>query len=109
MKIIHNKLVRDNIPTIIKNSGKTCKVHTLTKQDYQDELKKKLLEEVNEVLEASSKEHLIEELADVLEVFMALQKSYEIDNESIEKVRTIKAKKNGAFNDQIYLEYVEEE
>lgn len=109
MKIIHNKLVRDNIPTIIKNSGKTCKVHTLNRQEYQDELKKKLLEEVNEVLEASSKEHLIEEMADVMEVFKALQKSYKIDNESIEKVRIIKANKNGAFNDQIYLEYVEEE
>ena len=58
---IYNKLVRDNIPEVIKASGKTCEIEIVNGKEKQELLEKKLLEEVNEYLEDKN----LEELADV--------------------------------------------
>lgn len=102
--VIHNKLVRDHIPAIIQNSGKSCCTHILNDSQYIHELKKKLCEEALEVKSASSKEDVMEELGDVLEVISALIKAYEIDD--VSSIQRAKANKNGAFEDRIFLEYV---
>lgn len=47
---VYNKLVRDKIPEIIKNSGSTFEVTIVEGREKQDFLEKKLLEEVNEYL-----------------------------------------------------------
>lgn len=44
-KKVYNKLVRDKIPEIIAADGKQAKTRILNKQDYLDELIKKLAEE----------------------------------------------------------------
>ena len=58
------KLVRDNIPIIIADSQKKCRVRILTNTEYTVCLKKKLKEELDEFTESDS----LEELADILEV-----------------------------------------
>ena len=45
---IHNKLVRDKIPQIIEQTGKSFHIRTLDNQEYRVELKKKLNEEIKE-------------------------------------------------------------
>ena len=107
MKHIHNKLVRDNIPDIIKASGKTYKTRILDNQEYIECLKNKLLEECNEVVTASD-DHITEELADLLEVVEALKETLNISTEEIESIRHNKGIKNGVFKNKIYLEYVED-
>ncbi|WP_288341772.1 nucleoside triphosphate pyrophosphohydrolase [uncultured Dubosiella sp.] len=109
MKKIHNKLVRDRIPEIIEEDGKTCKMHIMDEESYRHALKAKLLEEANEVKEAASKEELIKEMADVLEVLEALQKTFGIDIKEVERVKDKKALSNGKFERRIFLEYVEKE
>ena len=66
---------------------------------------KKVIEEANEFIEENS----IEELGDLMEVINALMelKGYKI--EDVYKVMKEKADKKGAFNNKIYLEYVDEE
>lgn len=32
--IVYNKLVRDRIPEIIENDGKTCRIEILTDEEY---------------------------------------------------------------------------
>ena len=69
--ITYNKLVRDRIPEIIEDSGKTCEVEVLTDKTYLEMLDKKLTEELNEYYES----HNAEELADLLEVVYATAKA----------------------------------
>lgn len=109
MKKIYNKLVRDNIPEIIRNDNKICKIKTLNEQDYILELKKKLCEEAKEVFDANSKNEVVEELADVLEIIDALKDVYNLTNQDIQYIKEQKANKNGRFKEKIYLEYVIEE
>jgi predicted house-cleaning noncanonical NTP pyrophosphatase (MazG superfamily) len=106
MKKIYNKLVRDKIPALIKEAGKECKTKYLDSTTYQAELKNKLCEEALEVKKADTKEELIKEIADVLEVIDAIKKSYELSESQIQYVKESKNNANGAFQDQIYLEYV---
>ena len=101
----YNKLVRDNIPDIIKNNGENPITRILTNEEYKQELEKRLYEEYQEVLESSGKDR-IEELADMLEVIKSLAK---LENKSLEDIITAANQKNskrGAFNDKIFLEKV---
>ncbi len=96
----YNKLVRDNIPQIIKQDGYTPVTRILDDEEYLKELDKKLLEEVNEYLNDQN----IEELADIYEVFLAILKARKIELEELENVRKAKVLKKGAFEEKIYLE-----
>ncbi len=103
MKKRYNKLVRDNIPNIIKANGGKAVTRTLSGKEYLAELVKKLGEEASEFTADFS----AEELADVLEVVYALREAIGITSEGLEVVRTAKAAKNGAFKQKIFLESVE--
>lgn len=105
MEKIYNKLVRDNIPEIIKNNGENPIISILDDKRYKEELEKKLFEEYNEVLEASGMDR-IEELADMLEVIIALAKLENKTLNDVIEVQKQKVKKRGAFDEKIYLEKV---
>lgn len=105
MERIYNKLVRDNIPEIIKSNGEIPITRVLSLEEYNKELEKKLLEEYNEVIEASGIEKL-EELADMLEVINALANLNGKSIEDIIEIAKDKSIKRGAFKDKIYLEKV---
>lgn len=97
------KLVRDNIPDIIKNSGQIPKTRILENDEYILELIKKLKEETEEFEEAYSPE----ELADILELVLALCSAISISEEELEELRNKKAQLNGAFKNKIFLESIE--
>lgn len=94
-----NKLVRDNIPDIIKADGQTPNTRVLSQSEYIVELEKKLQEEVTEYLCDKN----TEELADILEVIYALAKTHNTDRGELEEIRAAKATKNGGFKDKIFL------
>lgn len=104
----YNKLVRDNIPQIIVKSGKTFKIKILDQNEFQSELKKKLVEESKELQNANTKEEMINELADIYEVLDYIIMDHKIDLLEVKKRRIQKNMKNGAFDERIYLEYVKE-
>lgn len=105
--ITYNKLVRDNIPQIIKDSGKKCSVRILNDEEYVKALKEKIVEEAKELLEAKTSEDVIEELADLYEVVEALLIEGKIDLLAIKKKRIQKNMEKGAFDERVFLEYVE--
>lgn len=104
MERIFNKLVRDNIPSIIKNNGEEAIYKILTDDDYKAELLKKLKEEVNEVINSTNRSNMLEELADVFEVIKALA---EVEGSSVDEIISIakeKRVKRGGFSKKYFLE-----
>jgi len=95
----YNKAIRDNIPEIIRESGKSCNVETLSDKEFLLEIEKKLSEEVTEYQNDKNPE----ELADILEVIYRIAKLKGISKEALEKIRVDKVKKRGAFEDNLFL------
>ncbi len=106
---VYNKLVRDRIPEIIKNSGKIYRTRVLMEEEYISELRKKAQEELNEYITSQTSEEAIEELADLLEVVHALATAHGSSIEDLEEVRKRKAEKRGGFQEKIFLIDVEDE
>lgn len=102
----YNKLVRDNIPQKIEDNGSKPIIRILGDEEYKIELEKKLYEEYQEVLDTTTSEERIEELADMLEVISSLSK---LENKTLDDVieyAKIKKEKRGGFDKKIYLESV---
>jgi len=104
MKIQYNKLVRDGIPRIIRESGKECQVRTLTANEFRLELIRKLQEELTEFVDNPS----VEELADMLEVMHALATILGFDFNEVIRYKESKRADRGVFKDKLYLEWVRE-
>lgn len=100
----YNKLVRDRIPEIIKKRGQNPVTRILDENEYVEGLIDKLCEEVDEFDEDRN----AEELADIIEVLMALASALGISQQDLKKVRDKKALARGGFKKRIFLERVEE-
>lgn len=100
---IYNKLVRDNIPDICKKNGQKANVRILGDDMYIKELRKKLVEEVNEYLESGN----TEELADITEVIDALSVFGGDSFQTVLKIKKEKAATNGKFEKRLFLNSVE--
>ena len=100
--IKYDKLVRDRIPEIIKNSNKEYKIHVVDKDETIKYLIRKFSEELDEFEESYAKE----ELADVLELIHGLAYHLDYDLGEIESIREDKYSKRGGFEDSIVLDYV---
>ncbi len=110
MRKIHNKLIRDKIPEIIKKDGRKYKIRTLNDEEYKKELLRKIVEESQEVLKTNGdKEELIKEIGDVLEVIDYLINIFKINRKEIEEIRLERKKSRGGFDKKIFLEYVEDQ
>lgn len=95
----YNKLVRDKIPWIIENQGERVNIRILEKEEYALALERKLDEEVREYHEAQN----VEELADILEVVLALAENLGSSREALMEVYREKHEKRGGFRDRIFL------
>ncbi|WP_313640002.1 nucleoside triphosphate pyrophosphohydrolase [Paenibacillus sp.] len=106
---VYQKLVRDGIPDLITSQGKDIRTRILEPKEYITELRNKLKEESEEYFKAASDEEALEELADMLEVILALAETHGGNSMELEKLRAEKAKRRGGFKDRIFLIEVEEE
>lgn len=103
-KYKYDKLVRDKIPEIIESKGKKCSWVTLNDQEFNKKLEQKLDEEVLEFHQDNN----IEELADILEVILALALELGTTPTELEAVRNNKYNERGGFAEHIFLLSVEE-
>lgn len=108
MERVYDKLVRDEIPNIIKGNGGEPFFHVLTDEEYEEALNKKLYEEVLEVSEATGKDK-IEELADVYELIRTIADLHDSSIENVARVANKKKKERGSFEKKLFLEKVIEE
>ena len=102
MTKVYNKLVRDGIPRIIAEGGNRCATRILDAPEYLEALDAKLTEELAEYQQSKS----LEELADLLEVMMAVAEAQGHSFAEVEAIRKAKAEKRGGFRERIFLESV---
>ena len=96
------KLVRDRIPEIIKESGKTPRIEILDEGRFMTSLLEKVVEEAEE-LRVAKLEQVAEEIADVLEVLLAVAESHRLEWTAIEETRRKKHELRGGFSQRIFL------
>ena len=104
MKKFYDKLVRDKIPQIIEEDGKSCIYSAVEGAALENYAKKKLREEIEEFLADPS----AEEAGDVMEVFHLLCDLYDIKDSQIMASSTAKRVTRGGFNEGFVLSWVME-
>lgn len=100
MKDEREKLVRDRIPNIANNPFRVA-----SKDEVNDILSAKLLEEANEVVQelisitsiSDDRSKLNEELADLLEVIDAIKTHLELSDADIQEIKRSKSISKGSF------------
>jgi predicted house-cleaning noncanonical NTP pyrophosphatase (MazG superfamily) len=102
MRQEHNKLVRDYIPQIIRQSGHQCDIAILSEAEFSQALREKLLEEAQEVAGASPQD-LVSELADLQEVIDAILPLYGISRDDVLTEQRRKRAERGGFEQRIRL------
>lgn len=100
-----NKLVRDYIPEIIAADGRKCSYEVLSRDRYIELLDEKLNEELSEYQESKS----LEELADLVEVIVAVINAMGFSWEDLTTIRTQKLVARGGFKNRIFLKEIIEE
>jgi len=108
-KIFYNKLVRDGIPKKIKQNGEECVVRTIEdKQEFQQELLKKVTEEAGALSRARSREEFLDEYADLMVVLTALERTLELSPAEIKLAIEENVEKKGKYDEQLFLQWSED-
>ena len=97
--MVYNKLVRDNIPDIIRKQGENPCIRILEAEAYTHALEQKLDEEVGEY----HRDKNAEELADILEVVYALAEDLGSSKAELHRVYEQKHEARGGFQRRIFL------
>lgn len=99
----YNKLIRDKILEIIKDSGEKPYWRVLHKKEYHQKLKEKILEESKELVGAGNREDEINEIVDLQELIHALALNLRLTNLQIKKHQKEKSRKRGGFKKRLFL------
>ncbi|WP_409304709.1 phosphoribosyl-ATP pyrophosphohydrolase [Peribacillus sp. SCS-155] len=102
MEKVYNKLVRDNIPSIIFKGNKEPITYIATENEAKQMLMDKLIEELEEFKETP----IEEELADILEVIDGLVTIFNLDMDKVKSIKESKKEERGGFERRIILEKV---
>jgi predicted house-cleaning noncanonical NTP pyrophosphatase (MazG superfamily) len=101
-KYFHKKLIRDKIPQYIDSIGGQYETRVMDDGEFGIELKRKLVEEANEVFIAPQEE-IISELADVLQLVKSIAKHNGLSFIEVARNQAAKKKKRGTFNKKLFL------
>lgn len=98
------KLVRDKIPQIIKNSGRTPSTRVMETDEYRRELYRKVGEEFREYRQAETTLDKAEEMADILTVLKAITELDAVFVDDVTRIAKEKSMEKGEFTEKIYLD-----
>ncbi len=99
----YNKLVRDRVPAMLLAGGHNPVSKTVVGEELMAALRAKVDEELAEYDAAIDDDKAVEELADLLEVIMAIATERGGDEERIGKLRAAKTRERGAFGKGQFL------
>ena len=95
----YDKAIRDKIPQIIKESGSTSHIKTLSDKEFLEKMEKKLDEEVAEYHQSKS----VEEIADIMEVLERIAELRGTSVKELMRIKEKKAQKRGKFEKNLFL------
>jgi predicted house-cleaning noncanonical NTP pyrophosphatase (MazG superfamily) len=98
------KLVRDRIPELIRAEGREPIIKELKDRALIGALYDKLIEEHAELLAAKEASHKLEELADMIEVTLALGEQYGASEEELMQLVQRKRDERGGFTNGYYYQ-----
>ena len=102
-----NKLLRDKIPDLLQPQGSKLYFVILSDEEFQKQLKNKLLEEALEVQHATTHHEMLEELADVLEVVEAMAKSLGFSEKELQNCKQKKREEKGGYDEKKFITIAE--
>jgi predicted house-cleaning noncanonical NTP pyrophosphatase (MazG superfamily) len=108
-KVFYNKLIRDKVPGIMEAKGKAFEIRKLNDKEFEKELVKKVEEEASGLQNAQTREELIGEMADVIDVIEEIKKLKNISDEEIKTERLKNMEKKGGFDEKIFLVWSEKD
>jgi predicted house-cleaning noncanonical NTP pyrophosphatase (MazG superfamily) len=104
-KIYYNKLCRDKIPGIIREKGFDCEVRQTEHDEYKREIVRKVYEEASGITDRSSREHMIEEIADLVITLDALKSEFGISESDVTAAVQKSISEKGAYVERLYLSW----
>lgn len=108
-RVYYNKLIRDNVPDMIRSKREACEVRQISDvQEFQQELFKKVKEEAAALAMVRTKEDFLTEYADLMVVFETIIKQLDISPEEIMEARKANLLKKGAYKNQHFLIWSED-
>jgi predicted house-cleaning noncanonical NTP pyrophosphatase (MazG superfamily) len=102
-----DKLIRDKLPAIMRDQGLQVFDRRLDDAEFNARLRDKLVEEALEARSAASRAEVIDELADLGEVMLALAQINGVTQHDIEARRLAKRAERGGFDNRVYNAAVE--
>ena len=102
-KLHFNRLIRDGIIDKMDFKKLEYKVKKLSQKDFIKELKAKIPEEAEGVINSKNKKELIKELADLVFVIEEVKKTLKIKPLEFKKAMEENIKKKGGFKKKMYL------
>jgi predicted house-cleaning noncanonical NTP pyrophosphatase (MazG superfamily) len=105
-RIVYNKLVRDRIPEIIAQNGKTYGAESMSPEEFERGLLEKLIEEAREAQQADDTQ-LKTELADLQEVIDALLVLKGISRQVLRAEQRSRRRERGGFKKHLKLLWTE--
>lgn len=94
MKHEYNKLVRDKIPDIIRESGRSCDYKILSDAEVLDALKDKLIEKANIFAERPSED----EISDIYELIDAIVEKFDYEPMHIDYLKLQNKESKGTYS-----------
>lgn len=108
-RIYYNKLVRDNVPDVIRGKRINCEYYQITDpQEFQQELFKKIKEEAASLSSARTREEFLNEYADLMMVLNTIMQLLEITPEEITSIKSENHLKKGAYKHRNFLKWSED-
>ncbi len=87
-RIYYNKLVRDNIPDMIRAKRQNCEAVQITDvQEFQQELFKKIKEEATSLAMVRTREEFLSEYADLMLVLNTIMQQLDIKADEVKKAK----------------------
>ncbi len=104
-----NKLWRDKAVDMTEANGSRVHWERLNDVEFSEQLKIKFMEEAHEVCAAKTKEALVEELADILEVIGSLCEAHDFTLQDIMNAQSKKHQERGGFGGRKFVTHAEHE